>query len=217
MENEAQALVSQIKNRTLGSNPPPKSLRTFENTESACDFLEKQGIVISVAAVAKITRGKDDGPQEQSIRNNLNLRDYVKARRAAQGKATAGDVRPIKRLRTGNNAIDAYIQTLEAQLTHVKAEIRNLKQALPKLGDYDLQRALDDGTLTLVAPEKESRPKALQEAIETLLDPAKLAAVGLEHVATGQIISREHMNQVLLSKKHTEALLQFLERRQEPI
>jgi hypothetical protein len=109
--------------------------------------------------------------------------------------------------------VDAYIQALEAELVHVKAEVRNLKQALPKIGDFDLQKALNEGTLVLKAPEKVSGSLALLEAVETLLDPAKLTAVGLEHVATGQIISRDHLNQVLLSKKHTEALLQFLRQR----
>lgn len=205
--SEATPLSQQILQRLQASNLVPKSQKAVENLVEACDFLQKQNVEIGVAVVGKFCAGKVGGPATQSIRNNEDYRAYVIARRSEQA------LRPARRkeaaegpFRTGDINIDAHLQTLEFELMKAKADLKNLRQALPRMGEYDLKAAIEQGHLVINAPAIESLSPLAKEALESLLDQAVLSKVGLTLVKTGQIIAPEFNDAVLLTKPHVDAL-----------
>lgn len=206
MKPGADSISTQVEQRIRSSGLVPKSEKAFNNVVAACDFLQAQEIEITPAAVGNITSEKQGGPKIQSIRNNPDFIAYIKARRADQGGTKTRDSVRQRRIRTGDNAVDAYIQTLESELGQAKTEIRTLRQAIPSLGDFDLKGALAQGILTLAAPAPAGVPPQVKDAIRSLLDTERLASVGLELVKTGQIISHDHLQQVFLNKQQVDAL-----------
>ena len=206
MNEDNVSLSDQVAQRIRSAQRTTKSEKAFKNIVEACDFLVAQEIEITASAVGSITAGKHGGPKTQSIRNNADFRTYIKARRGEQGGLTTRDSVRKQHIRTGDNAIDAYIQTIEAELRQAKAEVRDLRRAIPSLGNFDLKSALEQGILTVSAPVDTGVSRAVIDAINTMLNPARLASVGLELVTTGQIISHDHLQQVLLKKQQVDAL-----------
>jgi hypothetical protein len=184
-----------------------KSQKAVNNLVAACAFLQQHGVDISVAAVGRYCEGKVGGPAVQSIRNNPDYRAYVMARRSEQAplpartKSEAGGP-----FRTGDINIDAHIQTLEFELMKAKGELRSLRQALPRLGEYDLKTALEQGLLVISPPTLEILSDQAKGAIKALLDKKVLSSVGLELVNTGQIIAPDQNDAVLLTKPQVDAL-----------
>lgn len=214
---EATPLSQQILQRLSASNLRTKSKKAVGNLVDACDFLQKHNVEICVSAVGKICAGKVGGPATQSIRNSDDYRAYVIARRSEQAlqparrkEAAAGP------FRTGDINIDAHLQTLEFELMKAKADLKNLRQALPRMGEFDLKAAIEQGHLVINAPAIESLSSVAKEALESLLSEAVLSRVGLTLVKTGQIISPEFNDAVLLTKSHVDALRALIGRRTPP-
>lgn len=205
----AKLLSLEVEERIRISDLAPKSEKALANVIEACNFLATQQIEINIAAVAQITDGKVGGPKAQSIRNNKNLTTYIKARRAEQGGTRSRDNIKQAPVRTGNSAIDAYIQTLEAELHQVRTELRDLRKVMPQLGNYDIKKALEEGILTLVTPETPTLSTELAQAIKAVLNPERLQAVGLRLTPTGQVISDEHLQQTYLTKNEVTALISY--------
>jgi hypothetical protein len=201
----------QIYQRLKEANLVPKSQRAVDNLVAACDFLEKQNVEIGVAVVGKFCAGKPGGPATQSIRNNEDYRGYVTARRAEQALLPSRNKdEQGTPFRTGDVNIDAHLQTLEFELMKTKGELRNLRQALPKLGEYDLKAALEQGHLVINLPAGAALSGVARSAIGALLSPAELSKVGLELVKTGQVIAPEFNDAVLLTKPQVDSLRALL-------
>lgn len=206
-KTEATPLSQQILQRLKASNPVPKSQKAVANLVAACDFLQKQNVEIGVAVVGKFCKGKVGGPATQSIRNNGDYRAYVMARRSEQA------LQPARRkdvaegpFRTGDINIDAHLQTLEFELMKAKTDLKSLRQALPRMGEFDLKAAIEQGHLVITAPAMESLSSVAKEALQSLFNEVVLSKVGLTLVKTGQIIAPDFNDAVLLTKPHVDAL-----------
>ncbi len=200
-------LSQQIVSRLREGGPVRKSQNAIANLIAACDLLEKQNIEICVAVVGKICNGKPGGPATQSIRNNADYKSYVAARRTEQVILPTRRKDEVARpFRTGDVNIDAYLQTLEFELAKTKSELKSLRQAIPRLGQYDLNAAIERGHLVICGATPESLPAMAREAVKALLDQEVLSRVGLVLMKTGQIIAPELNDAVLLTKPQVDAL-----------
>lgn len=207
MKQHEVGSAAEVEARLRQGGLVAKSEKALGNIIAACNFLATHELEITPTSVGSITSGKVGGPKIQSIRNNKDFRSYIAARRAEQGQNASRSTLGKKLYRTGDNAIDAYIQSLESELLQAKNELRSLRSALPRLGPYDLTSALAQGVLTISVPsESTAIPICARQACAAMLNPNRLSAVGLELVETGQIISRDNMDAVLLSKREVDGL-----------
>lgn len=203
MKRVSDQIVLRLKERGMAA----KSERALENIFAACAFLERNGLEITVAAVGNFCRGRTGGPAAQSVRNNKDYHAYVLARRSEQSLRPAhGKSESRKPFRSGDLNIDAHIQTLEYELQKTKTELHSLRQALPRLGEYDLSSAIEEGVLVIAAPQLPSISDEARSAILTLLNPDSLGAAGLILAKTGQIIAPDQNGSVLLNKVQVDAL-----------
>ncbi len=205
-------LSEQIRDRLRCSHSKrTASLRCLDALAATCDFLEKTGIMITIAQVGAltVTRSVLEGRlKTQSIRNNPGFAGYVKARAAEQ--KVVGKTAPPSAIRSGDASVDAHIQALEGELAQVRGELKNLRAVIPSLGEYDLQAALEKRKLVLAGPSSPIPNADLVAALRKLLDPIHVRSVGLELVLTGQIAAPDLANAIFLSKKDVDAVRGFL-------
>jgi hypothetical protein len=202
-------LSDQVLKRYREKCVATKSLTALANVVEACDFLENQGLEITVAAVGGFCGGRPGGPKSQSIRNNPDLKSYVVARRSEQTRSSRESQHTP--LRTGDLNVDSYIQMLESELRQLKGELRALRHAIPRLGEYDFEAAIHSGQLVISAPCQQQLPPEAVSGIKTLFDAEALAAVGLVLVPTGQIVAPELNDAIFLSKSQMDAFRAIVE------
>lgn len=205
----AQRLSADLFERAFSEAKSDKGHRSLTNLRAACDFLDEKGIEITVRSAGDYCRGKPFGPLPQSIRNNRHLKAYLDARRAEQAllppkKSGAPDV-----VRSGNVNIDSYIQTLEFELARTRAQLRSLRQAIPTLGQFDLESATREGVLSLASGGGRLPPEA-EAAVRRLLDARALESCGLVLAETGHVIAPDQNGASLLTRKQVDALRRLL-------
>lgn len=167
----------------------PRQRASLERIKAACDYLDANGLKISPATIEAYCADRDwDGPKAQSIRNSKHvLMRYVELRRSGQTVHTQ-----VKKTGNGephisDESLRAYVQLLKQERDQAVAETSRIKAGLrsvPGIRVDDLLRAKLAGAPAPQLPAPASEKLALLPtqvaAIRALLDPARLAACGLE-------------------------------------
>lgn len=181
----------------------PKRKRAIENIKKACDYLEDKKIGISVSEVGRLC--EESGPKVQSINNNQEFRNYIKARRAEQ-KIYTNPKSENPRYETDDPQANAMLYALEAEIRREKLQNKNLKRAYADAGEYDLEATSRTGKLVRLTAEKSSIDPVIADVLRRLLDPEHLRKFGL-NIEGDRVIAVDRLNRVFLEKGDFQRLL----------
>lgn len=185
----------------------PRQRESLDRIKAACDYLEKQKVKLTPAAIERYCLDRDwDGPKAQSIRNSKDvLLKYLKLRVSHQVL-----LEPRQRNERGapvivDETLRAYVQLLEEERDQAVASNARIEKGLRSIPGL----RVDELLLGKVAQDPVGchhlgAPPQLSEAVSRLLDPHLLSKVGLE-LFKGRIrglLTKE----VLLEKDHVSAL-----------
>lgn len=206
---------SELYARLIEEATNTRLRESLERVKAACDFLESTRAAITPTSVGKYCADRWGGPKSQSVRNaEKTLFAYLKARSAEQV------LPPASRAATYEPAIQdetirAFVALLKAERDEAIRAKNRIVTGLRSIPGVPIDELIRDGHIdrsgqsTQFGTKPKSLPKEARTAIETLLNPDSLAAVGLE-------LYRERLrnsitNHVLLDKPQVEALIGLLE------
>lgn len=191
----------------LSTNPRRRD--SLNRVKKACDYLEQQGMKISLSAIERYCIDRDwGGPKAQSVQNSDVLRRYVELRKSAQTVQTRRNSSSSEPL-IADETIRAYVQLLKEerdQATAARERVEAGLRSIPGIPVDELIRSGFGGKLALPSGVDKTPQLTLaaREALDKLFDPKHLANCGLQ-------LHKERIRQaitgnVLLEKHHIAAL-----------
>ncbi|HYG86254.1 MAG TPA: hypothetical protein VD978_08350 [Azospirillum sp.] len=106
---------------------------------AACDHLEQQHQLITLAAVAKYVEAQHGGPKEQSIRNAKDtLRRIIELRRNEQTLAVPQNRRAADEVVSDDPNVQAYVNVLKGHIQSLQEENARLKKGFGTLAPRSL-------------------------------------------------------------------------------
>ena len=142
-----------------------KTKTAIRHVKTACDYFDEKKMEISVIEVGRFCN--ETGPKTQSLRNNPKFCNYIGARRAEQTIAPSAKPTGIK-LTTNDPQANAVIYALETRAKMAEQRLTNLKHALSRNQEYDLDAMMKTGKLVRFAPESSVITGLTQELVDSL-------------------------------------------------
>jgi hypothetical protein len=167
------------------------------NLQSACEFLCREELEITPAKIGRLTAKMHGGPKPQSILNNVDFVAYVYARQSEQGTVALGPQLVAKGIRTGDNRVDAYIQTLELELKSARQDLGNLRKTLSRNCVFDFSAAMKGQFVVVNGNNSHTVSESEKNELRLLLEQKHLAKIGLELSQGGQLRTSETLRTLL--------------------
>ncbi|TAM55204.1 MAG: hypothetical protein EPN57_04175 [Paraburkholderia sp.] len=203
------AVVDNLYAELVSASRNPRQLESLEKIKKACDYLEEQGLRVTLTAIEHYCVDREwRGPKAQSIRNSKVLRHYVELRQSAQGVTSSRGTRRTEPL-IADETVRSYVRVLQEerdQAVAARARIEAGLRSIPGIPVDELIRVgFGGGASSISKPANStSLPVAAKDALEKLFDTNILANCGLQ--LHKDRIRQAITGNVLLEKHHVAAL-----------
>lgn len=182
-----------------------KFILSLERIKEACDFYVKEKLPIRLTSIASYVLRKYGGPAEQSIRNNVKLCQYIKARSIVYSHPKEHN-RSILDF-THDERIIGYVNLLEIEKNDLLRQLNDCKALLKTLNPIDIDRLIvqqkNKDLINIQDIVKENEAINFQEKYENLmkklLDKEHLSRFFLVLLEDKKVIISENTHSVFLN------------------
>ena len=192
-KSETERIYNQIENTAKR----PKTLSALKLLKEACDLLDKNSALITIASVGRFTESIKThnvrgGLRAGSIRNNKLFCSYINARmNEQQTSGSRHSVLPChsKRYHSPDMKANALLAQLESERDQIQSQYQALKRYVEAIGPINFDQFGKTGKPTLSPSEVHVQtlsnhffevPNSLLTALRHLMDPTRLAKCGLK-------------------------------------